>query len=85
MNTRARWFRNQQRAKAAQVITTMERGASLNLSFTKSGSLFILSDGTHVAPEVAIAVINDVRIVVDSSGLFSSTPQSWKYEEPRSF
>jgi hypothetical protein len=85
MDARTRRFQNQQRAKAAQILTAMERGASLYLSFSKNGNAFVLSNGTRVPSEVAMVVINDARIVAESAGLFPAAPQSWKYEEPRSF
>jgi hypothetical protein len=59
----------------------MSRGLTLNLTFTRTGSAFTLSDGTHVASGVAIAVINDVRIISQSDGLFPSLPQTWRYIE----
>jgi hypothetical protein len=83
---RQTWAREQQRRlAAAKVITRMSRGANLQLVFTKTGSAFVLSDGTRVTPEIAVMVINDVRIISGADGLFPSLPQTWKYEEPRSF
>jgi hypothetical protein len=78
---RARRFQDNRRQKAARVITAMERGQTLNLMFTKTGSAFTLSDGTRVAPEVAVMVINDVRIVSQSDGLFPALPQTWRHVE----
>jgi hypothetical protein len=78
---RVRRFQDRHRAKAARVITAMERGQMLHLMFTRNGSAFTLSNGAHVAPEVAIAVINDVRIISQNDGLFPSLPQSWKHVE----
>jgi hypothetical protein len=78
---RARRFQDHRRAKAARVITSMSRGATLNLTFTRTGSVFALSSGERVPPEIAIAVINDIRIVSQSDGLFPSLPQSWKHIE----
>jgi hypothetical protein len=78
-----RRFQDRRRQKAAHVIAAMSRGQTLNLTFTKSGSAFTLSDGTHVAPEIAVAVINDVRIISQSDGLFPALPQTWRHvEEP---
>jgi len=76
---RARRFQDRRRAAAARVITSMERGLTLNLTFTKNGSAFTLSDGTRVASTVAVAVINDTRIVSQSDGLFPTLPQTWKH------
>jgi hypothetical protein len=78
----ARRFQDRRREKAAHVITAMQRGATMNLRFTRNGSTFTLSNGTHVTSEVAIAVINDVRIVSQLDGLFPSLPQTWIYLEP---
>jgi len=77
----ARRFQDRRRAAAARVITTMERKATLNLMFTKNGSAFTLSNGTHVAPEIAVMVINDVRILSQSDGLFPALPQTWRHVE----
>ena len=77
---RARRFQDRRRAKAVRVITAMSRGCTLNLTFTKHGSAFTLSDGTHVAPEVAVMVINDVRILSACDGLFP-LPQTWRHAE----
>ena len=79
---RTRRFRDRHRQKAARVITAMQRGASLNLTFTPKGSAFTLSGGTVVAPETALAVVNDVRVCSVNDGLFPATPQTWRYVEP---
>jgi hypothetical protein len=78
---RARQFHDRRRQKVAQVITAMSRGLTLNLTFTRTGSAFTLSNGAHVASEIAIAVINDTRIISQSDGLFPSLPQTWRYVE----
>ena len=78
---RARRFQDRRRAAAARVITSMSRGCTLNLTFTKHGSAFTLSNGEHVSPEIAIMVINDVRILSACDGLFPSLPQTWKHAE----
>jgi hypothetical protein len=78
---RARRFQDHRRAAAARVILMMARGATLNLMFTKTGSAFTLSDGTYVAPEIAIMVINDVRIISLQDGLFPALPQTWRHVE----
>ena len=76
-----RQFHDRRRQKVARVITAMSRGLTLNLTFTRTGSAFTLSDGTHVASEIAIAVINDTRIISQSDGLFPSLPQTWRHVE----
>jgi hypothetical protein len=78
---RARQFHDRRRQKAAQIICAMSRGLTLNLTFTRTGSAFTLSDGTHVASEIAIAVINDTRIISQNDGLFPSLPRTWRYVE----
>jgi hypothetical protein len=77
----ARRFQDRRRGKAARVITAMERGLTLNLMFTKNGSVFTLSGGSRVTSEVAMMVINDVRIVSQSDGLFPALPQTWRHVE----
>jgi hypothetical protein len=78
---RARRFQDRRREKAVHVITAMQRGASLNLTFTKRGSVWTLSGGTVVAPEIALAVVNDVRVYSVNDGLFPQIPQTWRYVE----
>ena len=73
---------DRRRRGAARVITEMSRGASLHLAFTRHGSDFTLSNGTRVTPEVALLVVNDVRVVSVNDGLFPATPQTWRYVEP---
>ena len=70
------------RLKAARIITAMSRGAALHLTYTKYGSNFTLSNGTRVAPEIALLVVNDVRVCSVNDGLFPTTPQTWRYVEP---
>jgi hypothetical protein len=77
----ARAFQDRRRAAAAHVIASMERGLTLNSTFTKHGSAFTLSNGEHVASEIAVAVINDLRIVSQSDGLFPTLPQTWRHVE----
>ena len=80
---RAEWrYQDRRRAKAARVITAMSRGASLNLTFTPRGSVWTLSGGIIVAPEIALAVVNDVRVCRVNDGLFPATPQTWRYVGP---
>jgi len=78
---RARRFQDRRREKAAAVIATMARGASLNLTHTQKGSVFSLN-GTVVAPKIALAVVNDVRVCSVNDGLFPATPQTWRYVKP---
>jgi len=77
----ARRFQDRRRAAAARVITAMSRGCTMNLTFTRYGSAFTLSNGEHVPPEIAVAVINDVRIISQSDGPFPALPQTWRYVE----
>jgi len=73
---------DRRRRGAARVITAMSRGASLHLAFTRHGSNFTLSNGIRVTPEVALLVVNDVRVVNVNDGLFPTAPQTWRYCEP---
>jgi hypothetical protein len=73
---------DRRRHGAAYVITRMAGGASLHLTYGKHGSDFVLSDGTHVASDIALLVVNDLRVVNVNDGLFPSTPQTWRYVEP---
>ena len=70
------------RLRVAHCITAMTRGATLQLTYTRHGSDFCLSDGTRIPPEVALAVVNDTRIHSVDKGLFPGTPQTWRYVEP---
>jgi len=78
---RARRFQDRRRAAAARVITSMARGTSLHLTFLKRGSVWVLSDGTIVPPEIALSVVNDVGVVSAGDGLFPSVSQTWRYVE----
>jgi hypothetical protein len=78
---RIRRFQDRRRAAAARVITAMSRGASLHLTFLKRGSVWVLSDGTIVPPEIALSVVNDVGVVSAGDGLFPSVSQTWRYVE----
>ena len=66
---------------AARIISEMSRGAALHLTFTKSGSNFVLSNGTPVPTDIALLVVNDVRVVPVNDGLFPGTPQTWRWAE----
>jgi hypothetical protein len=57
-------------------------GAALHLTFTKSGSNFVLSNGTPVPTDIALLVVNDVRVVSVNDGLFPTAPQTWRYVTP---
>jgi hypothetical protein len=69
------------RLKAARVITSMSRGTMLRATHTSRGSNFTLSDGTRVPPEVALLVVNDVRIHSADAGLFPATSQTWRFDD----
>jgi hypothetical protein len=73
---------DRRRDGAARIISEMARGASLHLTYTSYGSDFRLSNGTRVAPEVALMVVNDVRVCSVNDGLFPTTPQTWRYIDP---
>src|SRR5262245_55906578 len=78
---RDRRLQDRRRAAAARVITAMSRGTSLHLTFLKRGSVWTLSDGTIVPSEIALAVVNDVRVVSAGDGLFPAVSQTWRYVE----
>jgi hypothetical protein len=63
----------------ARVVTAMSRGQSLHKHFTRSGPVYTLTDGQHVAADVAALVIADVRVVPVNDGLFPTTPQTWRW------
>ena len=67
---------------AARIISEMSRGAALHLTFTKSASNFLLSNGTSVSTDIALLVVDDVRVVSVGDGLFPTTPQTWRFREP---
>jgi len=73
---------DRRRHSAARVISEMSRGAVLHLTFTKSGTNFVLSNGTPVSTDIALLVVNDVRVVSVNDGLFPTTLQTWRYCEP---
>jgi hypothetical protein len=77
----ARRSQDRRRAAATRVITAMARGASLHLTFLKRGSLWMLSDGSIVPAEIALAVVNDVRVVSAGDGLFPAVSQTWRFVE----
>jgi hypothetical protein len=79
---RARRLLDRRRHEAAAVIAAMAGGASLQLSFSKHGSTWTLSDGAVVSTEVALLIVNDVRVISVNDGLFPTTPQTWRYCEP---
>jgi hypothetical protein len=58
-----------------------ETGGQAHLTFTQRGSEFVLSGGTRVASAVALMIVNDARVVGAADGLFSATPQTWRYIE----
>jgi len=78
---RLRRLQERRRAKIARVITTMERGCSLNLMFTKNGSVYTLSNGERVKANIAIMVTRDVRVISVNDGLFPQCPQTWRFAD----
>jgi hypothetical protein len=74
---------DRRRAAAAAVVAAMANGASLNLSFSKHGSAWMLSTGASVTAEVALMVLNHTHVVGCGDGLFGGGPcQTWRYVEP---
>jgi hypothetical protein len=68
------------RLRAARVITTMSRGAFLYLTHTNRGARYTLSNGVRIAPEIARLIVHDPRVCSVDDGLFTATPQTWKYD-----
>jgi hypothetical protein len=68
--------------KPAAVLTKMQRGQSLNLSFERGKRRWLLSDGTSVTDEVAKIVTADRRVHGGGDALFENMPgQTWRYVE----
>jgi hypothetical protein len=60
----------------------MRRGAALQKHLTRQGPVYTLTNGLHVAIDVAELVIADVRVVPVNDGLFpGSRPQTWRLIE----
>jgi hypothetical protein len=67
---------------AAAVLTKMQRGATLNLSFERGARRWLLSDGTSVTDEVAKIVTLDHRVINVGDALFKGMPgQTFRYIE----
>jgi hypothetical protein len=70
------------RKGAAAILTKMQRGQLLNLSFERGMRRWLLSDGTIVTDEVAKIVTADHRVVGVGDALFKNMPgQIWRYVE----
>jgi hypothetical protein len=68
------------RRAAAVVLTKMQRGQSLNLSFEWGMRRWLLSDGTSITDEVAKIVTADHRVLSVGDALFENMPgQTWRY------
>jgi hypothetical protein len=71
------------RREAINVIRAMEAGASLHLTFGKANSYWELSNGKKVASDVALMVVNDLRVVGVGDSLFQgASSQTWRAAEP---
>jgi hypothetical protein len=71
------------RATAAAVLTKLQRGQSLNLSFERGMRRWLLSDGTAVTDDVAKITTADHRVVGIGDSLFRNMPsQTWRWAEP---
>jgi hypothetical protein len=70
------------RKGAAAILTKMQRGQLLNLSFERGMRRWLLSDGTTVTDEVAKIVTAGHRVVGVGDALFKNMPgQIWRYVE----
>jgi hypothetical protein len=68
------------RKGAATILTKMQRGQSLNLSFERGMRRWLLTDGTAVTDAAAKIVTADPRVVSVGDSLFHFTPaQTWRW------
>jgi hypothetical protein len=86
MRTVQQWKKQSRRlrrldAKAAEVVASMRNGSALHLTFGSSQPSWRLSNGMHVAPDVARLVINlpDVTGVGDVLPIPGALSQTWRY------
>lgn len=59
-------------ARKGQVLADMRNGAALHCQHQRNGSLWTLSTGKVLSPEVATAVVNDVSVVGVGDALFEN-------------
>ena len=77
--------RNRHRQQAAQVISAMQRGASLHLHYENGRALWRLSTGSFVTAEAAALVAAHRAIVGCDDALFEGmTGQTLRYVEAAS-
>jgi hypothetical protein len=70
------------RRAAAAVLTKLQRGQSLNLSFERGMRRWRLSDGSAVTDELAKIVVADHRVVGAGDTLFRNLPsQVWRWAD----
>jgi hypothetical protein len=70
------------RRGAAAVLTKMQRGQSLYLSFERGMRRWLLSDGTPVTDEVAKIIVSDHRVIGIGDSLFRNmASQTWRWVE----
>jgi hypothetical protein len=76
---------HRRRQTAARVIDAMAKGLTLHLTYARGGGRWALSNGKTVPSEVALAVVNDLRIIGVGDALFDDGPgQTWHYADPAS-
>jgi hypothetical protein len=79
INRRHRRF-DRARNGAAVVMTKLQRGAALNLSFERGAPRWVLSDGTPVRDEIAKIVVANHRVINVGDALFKGMPgQTFRY------
>jgi hypothetical protein len=70
------------RQGAVAVLTKMQRGNTLYLSFERGMRRWLLSDVSSVSDEIAKLLIVDHRVINVGDALFKNMPgQTWRYVE----
>jgi hypothetical protein len=68
-------------AKAAHVVTMLQRGESLQLVHTRNGDQWILSNGQPVAAGIAAMVIARADVEPAGDGLLPGFSQTYRYHQ----
>jgi hypothetical protein len=65
--------------QAAAVLSQMEAGLVLHLSFSPSGQRWMLSNGERVASDVAELVVASSSVTANGDALFDGQSQTWRW------